>query len=147
MQCNAMGSVMGARQCIAVYIRVDRAGAVRRCADEHAGCCTACARFQLKSRPLSATSPATSPKRLHSKASTLVLSRCADRRTLHRNTIYHVTPHVPTRVCGKPLGSSALWKLHLLLQTDFRVHRAQPMSPEHGVARSNSSLLLARSSA
>ena len=30
-----------------------------------------------------------------------------------------------TRVGGKPLGSSALWKLHLLLHPAFRLHKTQ----------------------
>ena len=140
MQCNVEGMA-----CIAVYIRVDRRA---QCDDVLLTAC-ACARFHPKSRPLSAsalprarqalTAPPPAPK------STNTLQIAGPSRQLKHN-LYHVTTHVPTRVCAKPLGSSALWKPHLLLQAGFPICNTHPIWHKHGMAKCNGGSLLARSS-
>ena len=115
MQCRGYKHSAGRVQCIAVYIRVDRRA---QCDDD---VLTAALRV-LASNSKSACCPATRGA-LTAAACTQKhkhFSRRADRRTLNRNTIYHVTMLVSTRV-----RSSALWqKRHLLLPSDSCVSEA-----------------------
>ena len=130
------------RQCIAVYIRVDRRAqcdVVLTSMLLAAGCCIACARFQPKSRPLSATSP----NRLHPKARTLLLlPPCRSQDPPSKHNLPRDNPSADTRD-REAAGLFSLMEAISAPPVRRPYRESTYLIPfEHGVARCNGDLLL-----